>query len=82
MDQQQQQQQQQVNSMMVTMMNKVGKVSQKWSPFIIWILVKYGTLTCAGGFISLDIFQKDIMLVVSVGIIVLQGNIKICELSL
>ena len=36
--------------------------------------VKYGTLTCADGFISLDIYSKDVMLMVSFGIFILQGK--------
>ena len=44
-------------------------------------IVKYGTLTCANGLISLDIYQKDVMLIVMACILILQGkkdNIK-CE---
>ena len=36
--------------------------------------VKYGTLTCANGLIKLDIFQKDIMLIVMACILILQGK--------
>ena len=37
-------------------------------------LVKYGTLTCADGFIKVDIYSKDIMLAVCFAIFILQGN--------
>ena len=37
-------------------------------------LVKYGTLTCADGFIRLDIYSKDVMLAVCFAIFILQGN--------
>ena len=37
-------------------------------------IVKYGTLTCANGLISLDIYQKDVMLIVMACILILQGK--------
>ena len=40
-------------------------------------VVKYGTLTCADGFIRLDIHSKDVMLMVCFGIFILQGNNKL-----
>lgn len=41
---------------------------------IVLKIVKYGTLTCANGLIKLDIFQKDIMLIVMACILILQGK--------
>ena len=39
--------------------------------------MKYGTLTCADGFIRLDIHSKDVMLAVCFAIFILQGNNKL-----
>ena len=38
-------------------------------------LVKYGTLTCGNGLLKLDIFQKDVMLIVMACILVLERKI-------
>ena len=62
------------------MMYQVIKLYLLKSFFLIQLIiksnsVKYGTLTCADGFISLDIYSKDVMLMVSFGIFMLQGKI-------
>ena len=45
-------------------------------------LVKYGTLTCADGFIKVDIYSKDVMLAVCFAIFILQGNNNIIRFQI
>ena len=44
--------------------------------------MKYGTLTCADGFIKVDIYSKDVMLMVCFGIFILQGNSNFLEFKM
>ena len=66
---QQQQQLQQLQMTLKTDQVKIFLLSE-WKT----CLVKYGTLTCADGFIRLDIYSKDVMLAVCFAIFILQGN--------
>ena len=45
-----------------------------WDIKNVFQIVKYGTLTCANGLIKLDIYQKDVMLIVMTCILILQGK--------